>query len=329
MTGIMENGRRYCNDTYLMPNDEHEQTRLSVYHQVMLMILDGKLTKAPIPPKISRVLDVGTGPGDWAVEMGQMYPKAEVIATDISVFDAGPAVLGLPNVHFQLDDAEEEWTYREPFDLIHMRGLSAAIRNWRHVYQQAFKHLKAGGYIEVVDNDMTANIVQFRDRKVQGNSYYQILVEAMSSATKEKGYPPPQEHLKPSMLLEAGFVDVRVFEIAVPVGTWPQEPRQRTLGKLTLVVLLEGLEAKCLRLLTSTGKWTADEVRDLIEKAKQEIVSAEGITLAVKFLTGRKPMAYAPHRIRHRHKIDQIMRQIELDEEESNREQNQKQNEVL
>lgn len=314
VTAVMENGRRYCNKTYLMPNDEHEQTRLSISHQVMLMILDGKLTKAPIPRNITRILDVGTGPGDWAVEMGQMYPHAEVIATDISVFDAGPAVLGLPNVHFQLDDAEEEWTYREPFDLIHMRGLSGAIRNWRHVYQQAFKHLRAGGYIEVVDNDMVADTVQFRNRKEQGNSYYQILVEAMRSATKEKGYPHPQEHLKPSMLLEAGFVDVRVYEIAVPVGTWPQEPRQRTLGKLTLIVILEGLEAKCLRLLTSTGKWTAEEVRDLIEKAKQEIVSTDGITIAVKFVTGRKPMAYAPHRIRHRHKIDQIMAELANEE---------------
>jgi len=69
-----------------MPNDDTEITRLSILHQVYLLLLGGDLTTAPSPRRLRRVLDVGTGPGDWAIAMGEKYTSSEVIATDISVF---------------------------------------------------------------------------------------------------------------------------------------------------------------------------------------------------------------------------------------------------
>jgi SAM-dependent methyltransferase len=271
-----------------MPNDEVEQTRLNIAHQAFLVMLDGGLTKAPLPsqgPK--RVLDVGTGPGDWAVEMGQLYPAAQIIATDIGIFDGGPAILGLPNVHFQLDDAEEEWTYHEPFDLIHFRGLSGAFRDWAAVYDQAFKHLSPGGYIEVVESDPAADIVTYPNP--DPNSYYNILVSAMRNAAESLGFPRSRDHMQPSFLKSVGFVDISVHDVTVPVGTWPKDPRQSTLGKMALIACLEGLEARSIRQLTATGKWTADEVRDLCEKVKMETITAAGSTMSLRFVTARKP----------------------------------------
>lgn len=58
---IEENGRTYCSNDYYMPNDDAEQTRLSITHQAFLQILDGQLTMSRIPANIQRVLDVGTG----------------------------------------------------------------------------------------------------------------------------------------------------------------------------------------------------------------------------------------------------------------------------
>ena len=58
---INEHGRTYCSNEYYMPNDEAEQTRLSITHQAFLRILDGQLTMSRIPANIKRVLDVGTG----------------------------------------------------------------------------------------------------------------------------------------------------------------------------------------------------------------------------------------------------------------------------
>ncbi|KAJ9266690.1 hypothetical protein DTO212C5_6226 [Paecilomyces variotii] len=286
---VYENGRRYCNDTYFMPNDEAEQTRLNIAHQVYLIVLDGELTRVPVPRGRARILDIGTGPGDWAVEMGERYPDAEIVATDISVFDIGPSSLGLPNVSFQLDDTEAEWTYHEPFDLIHLRSLSGAFRDWGSVYRQAFNHLKPGGYIEVIDADTAAGVINFPDIR---NSYFSILVAAMQSAAERTGFPRNQDHLRPNLLTSIGFTAVRSTEITIPVGVWPEDPRQKTLGKMALISILEGLEAWSLRQLTDTGNWTAEEVRALCDKVKGELVKATGMTAQVRILTGRRPFAH-------------------------------------
>ena len=304
---MIENGRRYCNDTYFMPNDETEQTRLSIVHQIFLLLLDGELTKVPVPAGACRILDVGTGPGDWALEMAEQYPDAEIVATDISVFDSGPATIDMPNVYFQLDDAEDEWTYRDPFDLVHLRGLSGAFRDWSAIYRQAFQHLKPGGYIEVADADPAADAIHVPN--APKDSYGSIFVAAMRSAADDVGYPRDGDHLRTRALTAVGFEEVRQSEMTVRVGTGPQDPRERTIGKMALVGLLEGLEARSLRPLTATGNWTADEVRGLCEQVKAELVSAPGLTLTVRFLTGRKPSTN--RRVRRPHQSRELMRRRE------------------
>ncbi|KAL1853841.1 hypothetical protein Plec18167_007172 [Paecilomyces lecythidis] len=301
---VFENGRRYCNDTYFMPNDEAEQTRLNIAHQIYLIVLEGELTRVPIPRGRTRILDIGTGPGDWAVEMGERYPDSEIVATDISVFDIGPSSLGLPNVSFQLDDAEAEWTYHEPFDLIHLRSLSGAFRDWGSVYRQAFNHLRPGGYIEVIDADTAADVINFPNIR---NSYFSILVAAMQSAAEETGYPRNQDHLRPALLTSVGFTAVNSTDITIPVGVWPEDPRQKTLGKMALISILEGLEAWSLRQLTETGNWTAEEVRALCDKVKGELVKATGMTARVRILTGRRPYA---HDFRRGRSDDEMLEEV-------------------
>lgn len=49
-------------------------------HHICLILLDGKLHLAPLPEdKPIRILDVGTGTGIWAMDMGDKYPNAEVV----------------------------------------------------------------------------------------------------------------------------------------------------------------------------------------------------------------------------------------------------------
>lgn len=53
-----------------MPNDEKEYDRLDIFNQLMLVTLDHILHLAPVKHRPQRVLDLGTGTGAWAVEMG-------------------------------------------------------------------------------------------------------------------------------------------------------------------------------------------------------------------------------------------------------------------
>ena len=43
-------------------------------HKLVEVTLGGKLNLAPIRPDIQRILDIGTGTGMWAIEMGMAAP---------------------------------------------------------------------------------------------------------------------------------------------------------------------------------------------------------------------------------------------------------------
>lgn len=273
-----------------MPNDEPELTRLNIVHQIYLILLDGNLTTAPLSSPNPRILDVGTGPGDWAIEMSAEYPNATIIASDLGVFDSGLGHLSLPNVEFQLADAQSEWTYHEPFDLVHIRGLSGAFQDWRSIYGQAFAHLKPGGYIEVADADPAGDTITFPQA---GSSHLRTYAQALRAAAGEAGYPRDLHHLRESALSEAGFVDIRVLERTIPIGLWPDDLHEKTLGKMALIVLLEGLEAYALRSLTRSGRWSLEDARDLCEKVKDECMVANHLTARVRVVTGRKPVSIA------------------------------------
>lgn len=64
-----------------MPNDEKEQNRLDLHHHIHRLKLDGQLFRSPIPRDVSRILDLGTGTGIWAIEMADEFPTAKVIGT--------------------------------------------------------------------------------------------------------------------------------------------------------------------------------------------------------------------------------------------------------
>jgi hypothetical protein len=44
-----------------------------------------------------------------------------------------------PNVKFEVDDIENEWTYNLPFDFIHCRAMAAVIANWPRLVKQCFQ----------------------------------------------------------------------------------------------------------------------------------------------------------------------------------------------
>jgi hypothetical protein len=54
---------------YNFPNDEQEIKRLDFQNEIFKVLFDGKIYFAPIEdPK--NILDLGTGTGTWAIEMG-------------------------------------------------------------------------------------------------------------------------------------------------------------------------------------------------------------------------------------------------------------------
>ena len=271
-----------------MPNDEIEQLRLAITHQVFIHVLDGELTNAPLEDP-THVLDIGTGTGDWAIRMAEVYPKCEVVGTDISAIAETSSVP--MNVFFEIEDAEDWDRPPDSYDLIHMRYLDGSFRDWSFMYESVFYSTKPGGWIEVMDFDTPDAFSRFATHFSPTSPVHEIfrdMLEASNKAGRECGV----KHLNPMLLLEAGFVDVRVTEYPIPLTV-----AEHTAGKIWLISCLDAFEAMCLRLLIEQMGWDPDEcklacehaARELAELAKNPEVS-KGLFIVLRSLVGRKPL---------------------------------------
>lgn len=82
-----ENGRLYHGyrkGIYMYPCDEPEKDRMDIYHKLFLVARWEHLHEVPISRAAeTRLLDLGSGTGIWAIDMADQYPKAEVIGLDL------------------------------------------------------------------------------------------------------------------------------------------------------------------------------------------------------------------------------------------------------
>lgn len=99
-----------------------------MFHHMVTLALDGRLYLAPISGDSAlRVLDIGTGTGIWAMEMGDNHPSYEIRGNDLSPIQ--PPWVPV-NVSFEVDDCESPWPQRPPFDFIHSRYMAGSIADW-------------------------------------------------------------------------------------------------------------------------------------------------------------------------------------------------------
>ncbi|GAP86434.1 putative methyltransferase domain-containing protein [Rosellinia necatrix] len=283
---VVENGRRYCG-SYYMPNDEDEQVRLQLLNQVYLKVFDGELTTVPLESP-TQILDVGTGVGEWAIDMAERYPDCEVTGTDISnIFERRVP----QNVYWEIDDAELEWERAPDFyDLVHLRDLTGAFSDWDAIYQSAFRCLKPGGWVEVLDFDDKKGLHDLFAYFDTDSRLYELardLQEASILSGRSRGVG----HLEPRLLVNAGYVDVNITEYSIPLKT-----QDGSTGKFWLLSCLNGMEPTCLRLLTKYKNWDAEEVRSICESVGSELVAlahdpqrAKTFVVKLRVLTGRKP----------------------------------------
>jgi SAM-dependent methyltransferase len=274
-----------------MPNDEEEQIRTQILHGVYFWLLDQKLTTVPLD-KPQKILDIGTGTGEWAMAMGDEYPETEIIGTDIAKIQPNAAPL---NVFFEIDDAEEEggWMWEEDeFDFIHCRSMQGAFKDWRYIYTEAFKHLKPGGWFEVLDFDNHQALLSYYKDNPEVIHWLRTVIEA----SKMSGRPRTSTHLEPESLTELGFVDVKSTSKIIPMGIWPEDPESQQVGKHFLVTQLSGIEGVSLRPLVETLGWGIDDVRETLEaviNATRRIAldpeKSRGMGFKVIILVGRKP----------------------------------------
>lgn len=319
---VYENGRRYhrkTSDQYALPSDEIEQDRLDQMHHVMLTILGGELHSTKLEESPTNVLDCGTyfkflyidpircsafrvrhsyckclinlpgtGTGIWSLDFGEIHPSSQVIGVDLMPIQPSWVY---PNVRFETDDLEKDWTFTQSFDFIHSRMIQTSIRDWPRYLKQAFDALNPGGHLELCEHILSR--VHCDDETGGSDSamtrYMTILREALIKMGTHPDLGGPELG---KLMEEAGFVDVDVKVWKVPMGHWAKEQKQKRIGWMFGEVLRSGIEAHGLAIMTQLMGMTREEADVCCKEATKVVVEAKEHWYAhIWTVSGRKPEA--------------------------------------
>jgi Methyltransferase domain len=193
-----------------------------------------------------------------------------------------------PNVQFEIDDIEEEWTFSKPFDFIHARYLAGSVRDWKKLASQCFKyltligtlcfyrayflrHLKPGGWVEFKDWDTRAHD-STGSRDIRDN-YVKLWHDEVIGACNDLGVTPYPALIIKDVATDAGFTNLHERIFPVPVGAWPKDKKLKLIGKFYEITVDEGAPAMSLRLLTQTRNWSVEEVHALNARFRKDMKS--------------------------------------------------------
>ncbi|KAJ2898117.1 uncharacterized protein MKZ38_004176 [Zalerion maritima] len=249
-----ENGRTYHSyqaGSYPYPNDEREKERLELQYECISVLFGGRLFFAPWSRQHypGTILDIGTGTGRWAIEMGDKFPLSTIRATDLSPIQTTHVP---PNVNFCIEDGSLPWHPSLFYDYVHTRMTVGCWSDFcTDVCTQAYAQLNPGGWFESQELDPWV----YCDDGTMPDSFQPLVwVQEMSEIADEAQRPVLMAQTARQSYEQAGFQNVRELAFRIPLNDWGGGGNltrlERRVGRMWEENMLEGLSAMSLGLYT-------------------------------------------------------------------------------
>lgn len=275
------------------PESVAEMTRLLNKARLQTRHMGGLLPEQPDATLFHDVLDIGCGPGGWAVDMAETYPEMTVVGVDISAVcisyaNAVVSELALPNATFHIMDALQPLTFPdESFDLVNARFVAEFIPKpaWPGFIRECRRLLRPGGVLRLTDYEMGFSNAPAHEHLCA------LYLKAMYDA--DRVFSADGRHLGIINMLEpflyrGGFKPTahKVYAVNYSYGT---EMHFEWANDLMLKVRL------ALPFLERMGIAPHDELERLAKHMQEEMFATNFSAIWV-YLTafGRKPLPEAP-----------------------------------
>ncbi|HEY4033431.1 MAG TPA: class I SAM-dependent methyltransferase [Ktedonobacteraceae bacterium] len=162
---------RHVNDnpsTYTVQDrkNKKELTRLTVQDQMITASMGGVLSEQPDPAIFHQVLDIGCGPGGWAIEAAQAYPMMSLTGIDISermikyACDQAEAHQVNDRAKFLVMDALRPLEFpTASFDLVNLRFGVSYLRtwDWPKFLTELLRVTRVNGVIRITDAEINSD----------------------------------------------------------------------------------------------------------------------------------------------------------------------------
>jgi SAM-dependent methyltransferase len=207
-------GARGRRDAYVLPRHPGELNRLDVQHYALRGAL-GRNYIAPVERPV-RILDVGSGSGQWAYNLCEEFKEAFVVGLDLELsLSPWPDRYGFvrSNLLQGLPFADDR------FDFTHQRLLFSGIplQSWPPAVKELVRVTRPGGWVELAEGAPWID---------QAGPSAERLCELLRQLARMLGldstgfvFRSLQRYLE-----EAGAKEIQVQSLAVPIGTWGGDP---------------------------------------------------------------------------------------------------------
>lgn len=231
------------NEYYINVESGAETARLVDQARFLVKALGG-----PYPQRLDlsgarAILDIGCGPGRWAIDVARLCPKATVIGIDINhtmiEYAAAEAqVQQISNAHFLTMDMRQPLNFpHNIFDLVNVRLLLGTLSSsaWPQLVKECYRVVRPGGILLMTESEAP----------ITNSPHFEKACELILQAIQQAhlGFSPDARHLGITPMLGhfmrgAGFqhIEQQAYAINFSFGTEEHHRVMRDLEVFTELI---------------------------------------------------------------------------------------------